>query len=74
MEVANDSGLVQCANSSPSSHYSSTHRPSGSANWTAIPPLGGTSGKALSEDYNVIQSGLPNPVPTEISWLTRLFC
>jgi len=39
---------------------------SGSSDWTAIPPLGGTSGKALSEDYNVIQSGLPNPVPADL--------
>lgn len=39
---------------------------SGSSNWTAIPPLGGTSGKALSEDYDVIQSGLPNPVPADL--------
>jgi len=39
---------------------------SGSSDWTAIPPLGGTSGKALSEDYDVIQSGLPNPVPADL--------
>jgi uncharacterized repeat protein (TIGR01451 family) len=39
---------------------------SGSFSWVAIPPLGGTSGKALSEDYNVIQSGLPNPVPSDL--------
>jgi uncharacterized repeat protein (TIGR01451 family) len=39
---------------------------SGSSNWTAIPSLSGTSGKALSEDYDVIQSALPNPVPADL--------
>jgi uncharacterized repeat protein (TIGR01451 family) len=38
----------------------------GRADWTAIPPLGGPSGKALSEDYNIIQSALPNPVPADL--------
>jgi len=39
---------------------------SGPSDWTAIPTLGGTSGKALSEDYDVIQSALPNPVPADL--------
>lgn len=34
--------------------------------WTAIPPLGGSSGAPLAEDYNVIQSALPNPVPADL--------
>lgn len=38
----------------------------GRLNWTSIPPLGATSGRALSQDYNVIQSALPNPVPADL--------
>lgn len=39
---------------------------SGRYDWTTIPPLGGASGKALSEDYNLIQSALPNPVLADL--------
>jgi uncharacterized repeat protein (TIGR01451 family) len=39
---------------------------SGGYNWAAIPPLGGTSGRPLSEDYNLIQSALPNPVLADL--------
>jgi uncharacterized repeat protein (TIGR01451 family) len=39
---------------------------SGPFNWAAIPPLGASSGKALSQDYGVIQSALPNPVPADL--------
>ena len=39
---------------------------SGGSNWTAIPPLGGTSGKALSEDYNVIQNAAAQPVLADL--------
>ncbi len=35
-------------------------------NWTAVPPLGGDSGAPLSQDYNIIQSALPNPVPADL--------
>jgi uncharacterized repeat protein (TIGR01451 family) len=38
----------------------------GPFNWAAIPPLGGTSGAPLSEDYNVIQNALPNPVIADL--------
>ncbi|NWG21749.1 MAG: VCBS repeat-containing protein [Chloroflexi bacterium] len=37
----------------------------GSFDWTAIPPLSST-GAPLSEDYNVIQSALPNPVVADL--------
>jgi uncharacterized repeat protein (TIGR01451 family) len=39
---------------------------SGRLSWVSIPPLGGTSGRPLSEDYNVIQNALPNPVPADL--------
>ncbi len=38
----------------------------GNYDWTAPPPLGGTSGAPLSEDYNLIQSALPNPVLADL--------
>lgn len=34
--------------------------------WTAIPPLGGSSGAALSQDYSVIESALPNPAVADL--------
>lgn len=39
---------------------------SGSYNWTTIPPLGATSGAPLTQDYNVIQNALPNPVVADL--------
>jgi uncharacterized repeat protein (TIGR01451 family) len=39
---------------------------SGRFNWTAVPPLGGTNGSPLSEDYNLIQNAVPNPVLADL--------
>jgi uncharacterized repeat protein (TIGR01451 family) len=35
-------------------------------NWTAVPPIGGTSGPPLSEDYNLIENVAPNPALADL--------
>jgi uncharacterized repeat protein (TIGR01451 family) len=38
----------------------------GAYDWTTVPPLGGTNGPPLSEDYNVIQNAVPNPALADL--------
>lgn len=38
----------------------------GAFNWTSVPPLGGDIGAPLSQDYNVIQNAMPNPVVADL--------